>query len=152
MKKLEITAFELAQRFMHTKEIQGKVANPQIMAMLNLDAKWPEDDSVPWCSGFVNYICWMLRLPRSKSLLARSWLGIGAAVTATPEVGFDVVILKRGTGKQPGPEILDAPGHVGFFGGYVGGKVQVLGGNQNDEVSLSPYSIDRILSIRRLYG
>ena len=130
IKKIEFTAFEMAQRFIGTHEVQGKVANPQILSMLRLDHSWPDDDKVPWCSGFMNYICWLLRLPRSKSLLARSWLNVGRVIEPDareheicgeePEVGFDIVILKRGSGDQPGPENTTAPGHVGFFAGFIG--------------------------------
>lgn len=148
---MKITAFDLAQRFTGITEIDGRVANPQIMAMLQLDFKWPDDDSVPWCSGFVNYIAWLLRLPRSKSLLARSWLSVGRTIPLEEaEVGFDVVIFKRGEGEQPGKWNLTAPGHVGFFAGRDPVYVQVLGGNQKNMVGIDHYSIDRLLDVRRL--
>src|SRR5512145_2852086 len=105
MKAIEITAFDLAQRFVGISEISGSASNPQILAMLRLDAHWPEGDHVPWCSAFMNYVAWLLRLPRSKSLLARSWLSVGRPVNLEEaEAGFDVVILKRGSGQQPGPD------------------------------------------------
>ncbi len=155
MKKLEITAFELAQRFIGIKEISGSLDNPQIMAMLRLDGTWPEHDEVPWCSAFVNYICWLLRLPRSKSLSARSWLQVGKVISDTyvtdAEVGFDIVILKRGEPDQPGPEVIDAPGHVGFYAGYDGGDVLLLAGNQLDSINVSRFFIKQILGIRRIY-
>lgn len=148
---MEITAYQLAQRFSGTDEVSGKTANPQIMAMLSLDAKWPEDDSVPWCSAFVNYIAWLLRLPRSKSLRARSWLEVGVPISPVNAVpGWDVVILKRGSGEQPGADVIKAPGHVGFYAGLEGANVLLLGGNQGDTVSISPYSSERILGIRRI--
>ena len=151
MKKIEISAYELAQRFVGIKEVSGKASNRQILAMLTLDDEWPDDDSVPWCSAFTNYIAWLLRLPRSKSLRARSWLNIGEVIPLeAAEPGFDVVIFKRGTGKQPGPDVVDAPGHVGFFAGIDGAKVLVLGGNQGDTVSVSPYLKKNVLGVRRL--
>jgi len=63
---------KLAARFMNLKEVAGTTHSPQIMAMLHLDANWPSGDEVPWCSAFVNYCAWLLDLPRSKSLAARS--------------------------------------------------------------------------------
>ena len=42
--------------------------------MLRLDQQGPENDEVRWRSAFMNYITWLLRLPRSKNLRARSWL------------------------------------------------------------------------------
>lgn len=152
MRKIEITAFELAQRYAGIKEVPGHVSNPIVLAMLTLDSKWPKDDKVPWCSAFMNWITWNLRLPRSKSLRARSWLNIGHSVLAADaEVGFDVVILMRGGGNQPGPEIIKAPGHVGFFAGWDKNNVLVLGGNQSDSVNTTGYNQNRILGIRRIY-
>lgn len=151
MNKLEISAYELAQRFVGVSEVPGTTSNPQVLAMLRLDNKWPEDDSVPWCSAFTNYITWLLRLPRSKSLRARSWLLVGEVIELDQaRAGFDVVILKRGKGTQPGPDVIDAPGHVGFFAGSEGSDVLVLGGNQGDTVSIARYAKSRVLGIRRL--
>jgi uncharacterized protein (TIGR02594 family) len=152
MRKIEISAFELAERFIGTQEIIGIASNHHILAMLQLDEKWPTGDDVPWCSAFVNYICWLLRLPRSKSLSARSWLSLGYSVgIPEAEVGFDVVVLKRGKGSEPGSEVLKAPGHVGFYAGLGEGTVLVLGGNQGDRVNVSAFARESILGIRRIY-
>lgn len=152
---MNITAFDIAQRFIGTKEVAGGIDNPMVMAMLKLDNDWPENDEVPWCSAFANYVCWLLRLPRSKSLRARSWLLIGKALAdykKDAQPGYDIVILKRGKGEQPGPDVIEAPGHVGFFAGWVpGGElVEVVGGNQGDQVKMSRYKISDILGVRRL--
>jgi uncharacterized protein (TIGR02594 family) len=150
---VQLTAFDLAQRFIGTAEVDGRAFNPQILAMLRLDSTWPADDSVAWCSAFVSYVCHLLsdEIPRSKSLGARSWLRVGEPVTIDQAVpGFDVVVLKRGGGNQPGPEVIQAAGHVGFFGGIDGEHVIVRGGNQGDEVSDSRFPIANILGIRRL--
>lgn len=151
MNKLEISAYELAQRFVGIKEVDGTTSNPQILAMLRLNDTWPDDDAVPWCSAFTNYVAWLLRLPRSKSLRARSWLLIGEVIDLQDaEPGFDIVVFKRGSGSQPGPNVIDAPGHVGFYAGVEGTKILVLGGNQGDSVSLSSYPKSRLLGVRRL--
>jgi uncharacterized protein (TIGR02594 family) len=151
---VQITAFDLAQRFIGVAEAPGSTSNPQVLAMLRLDNAWPEGDEVAWCSAFANYIAWLLRLPRSKNLSARSWLAVGTPVALRDaEVGFDVVILKRGGDGQPGPEVLNAPGHVGFFAGLEGERgerVRVLGGNQGDEVSIADFHAGNVLGIRRL--
>ena len=145
-----VTAFDLAQRFVGLEEISGSVNNPQIMAMLKLDNKWPEDDEVPWCSAFVNYICWLLRLPRSKNLRARSWLTVGQGISLDEALPGDIVVFQRGAGPQPGPEVIEAPGHVGFYAGEFGKFIEVLGGNQGDTVKISRYPKARLLSVRRL--
>jgi uncharacterized protein (TIGR02594 family) len=148
---MNITAFDIAQRFSGIQEVGGSVDNPQIISMLRLDNDWPENDEVPWCSAFANYVCWLLRLPRSKSLRARSWLTIGKGIHIDDAVaGFDVVVLKRGKGEQPGPEVLKAPGHVGFYAGRFGSFIEVLGGNQSDTVKISRYPVKSLLGVRRL--
>jgi len=147
---VNVTAFTLAQRFVGTREVSGASSNPAILAMLRLDDPWPDGDEVPWCSAFTNYIAWLLRLPRSKSLAARSWLGVGIPIdlrVARPE--NDVVVLRRSE-NGPGPEVLNAPGHVGFFAGAFDGSVLVLGGNQSDAVSIAPFNGSKILGLRRL--
>ncbi len=137
---MDITAYTLAQRFVGIKEVPGAASNPQVLAMLRLDGSWPQGDDVPWCSAFVNYIAWLLRLPRSKNLAARSWLNVGTPTNILDAVpGFDVVVLSRGAG-----------GHVGFFAGRDGQFVQMLGGNQGDAVSVEPFPTSRILGVRRL--
>lgn len=152
MEKLKISAFDLAQRFVGLAELPGVASNPQVLAMLQLDQEWPAGDEVPWCSAFVNYITWLLRLPRSKSLLARSWLAVGTGIPlSSAEVGFDVVVLSRST-VAPGPDNLSAPGHVGFFAGSIGGTqpLLILGGNQGNSVSVAQFALNRVLGIRRL--
>ena len=147
-----LLAFNIAERFAGIEEIGGNVDNPQIMAMLKLDNAWPSNDEVPWCSGFVNYVCWLIRLPRSKDLRARSWLTIGQGIDFGEAETGDIIVLKRGKGDQPGPDVIDAPGHVGFFAGYDTEHqlIEVLGGNQSDTVKISRYPRSRLLGVRRL--
>lgn len=142
--------FHIAERFIGIQEVGGQVDNHMILSMLKLDQSWPEHDEVPWCSAFVNYICWLLRLPRSKDLRARSWLTVGYGVSLSKARTGDIVVFQRGKGDQPGPEVIDAPGHVGFYAGVSGEWIEVLGGNQSDTVKVSRYPKSRLLSIRRV--
>ncbi len=148
---MNVTLYDIAQRFIGQKEVPGKASNPLILAMLTLFAKWPTSDAVPWCSAFLTFCAWLLDLPHSTSLRARSWLLIGKSIEledAAP--GFDVVILQRGSGSQPGPEVIKAPGHVGLFAGLEAKHVLLLGGNQSDTVSIARYPRSRVLGVRRL--
>ncbi len=136
----QVTAFDIAQRFVGIKETPGVASTPLVLAMLRLDASWPEGDEVAWCSGFCNFVCWLLRRPRSKSSAARSWLSIGRPVGLDEaRAGDDIVVLERGAG-----------GHVGFFAGREGDQILILGGNQGDQVSIAAFPITRLLGIRRL--
>jgi len=147
-----MTLFDLASRYIGIHEIAGSMAHPLISWWHSLCGfRLDTPDEVPWCSSFLNGMAWELRLPRSKSAAARSWLGVGTPVNPDFAVKGDIVILQRGTGPQPGPEVLQAPGHVGIFAGWDGdSRVFVLGGNQSDQVSVASYAKSRILGLRRL--
>ena len=147
-----ITPYEVATRFIGIKEMQGHAANPHILAMLQLENPFIVDDEIPWCSAFVNYIVWLMGISRSKSLAARSWLKVGTQIAINDaRADADIVVLSRGVGTQPGPDVIAAPGHVGFYSGNDGmGTVLILGGNQGDSVSIKPFPVGHILGIRRL--
>lgn len=150
-----MTPFELATRFVgEVVELPGPIKNSAFIQWCHESVGLVDTaDEVAWCSSFANRICWLLRITRSKSARARSWLTVGRSVTieeATP--GFDIVILKRGTGAQPGPDVIDAPGHVGFFAGTDGTFVTILGGNQSDGVTVARFPKTSVLGIRRLVG
>jgi uncharacterized protein (TIGR02594 family) len=149
---MQYNALMCAQQYLGLKEVAGQVNNPAIMAMLRLDQQWPTGDETPWCSAFVNWICFQIGLKRTKDLRARSWLLVGEKLTI-PQVdpGFDIAILQRGGGNQPGPEVIDAQGHVGFVFSMSPTSISLLGGNQGDAVTISSFPIGRLLGLRRLH-
>ena len=149
---MEVTPYQIAHRFIGIKEAKGLSHNPLIVAMhqVGSDAKWVNDDETPWCSSFVGFICFVLGIPRTKSARARSWLQMGDRLNLdNAKVGWDIVILKRGK-DQPGPDVMNAPGHVGFYAGHDQSKITILGGNQGDSVSLKNFPLHDTLAIRRL--
>lgn len=149
-----MTLYELAQRFVgEVREQGGAQHDPFIQwchASCGLSGDTP--DEVPWCSSFLNRLAWLLRLPRSKSARARSWLAVGTPIPISSSQVGDVVVLQRGTGQQPGADVLDAPGHVGLVAGLTLDQIYVLGGNQSDGVTVAPFPKTRVLGIRRLTG
>jgi len=149
---MEITLLSHGMRYVGISELSGKKNHPLIswwISLCNFDLE--AADEIPWCSAFVNGMAWDLRLPRSNSLAARSWLEVGKVMSPSlAMIGFDVVILKRGLDPQFGPEIINAPGHVGIFAGMNGNSVSVLGGNQSNKVSVQLYPVARVLGVRRL--
>ena len=108
----------------------------------------PDGDKTAWCSIYLNMKAFDLGYEHSGSALARSWLRVGDIVTenwrdlSNTEIG-DVVVLwrkqKRGTF-----------GHVGLLVTYTDKYVYLLGANQNNEVNISRYARNRILSVNRL--
>jgi len=103
-----------------------------------------------WCAAFVNSVLAQAGIPGSDSvhrypLLARSFLDWGQTVELDQLVTGDVVVFTRGTqGWQ---------GHVGFYMYTVWDNgVQhfaILGGNQDNSVSIELYPVRRVLGARR---
>lgn len=147
------SCFAVAMR-LEIEEREGAQHHPFIQWSLSLcgyglDAA----DEIPWCGAYLTAIAFLLGLPHSKSAAARSWLNVGQAITlAEAEPGNDVLILKRGRGPQPGPEVTSgAPGHVGLFAGFApDGRVLVRGGNQANGSNTAPFDREDVLGVRRL--
>lgn len=105
------------------------------------------EDEIAWCGS---HCCWAMEpfhlSPRSAR--ARHWLAWGLAID-NPLVGA-ICVLRRGTGPQPGPTVLDAPGHVAFFIGFSrdGKRVQLWGGNQSNRVCEASYPVEDVLGYR----
>lgn len=107
-----------------------------------------------WCAAFVNAVLKESNMENlhdinhTAPLMARSFLDWGEPVD-NPQPG-DVVVFPRGNS--------DWKGHVGFYVGWQrteDGKVywKILGGNQNDSVSIDLYRSTKALGIRRYkYG
>ncbi len=147
---VQTSAFKVAQSFIGVKETAGPMSDPLVLAMLQMDASWVENDETAWCSAFANFVCKALGLPRSRSLAARSWLLVGTSIPLSDaRTEEDIVVLSRG--KNPPPaSVLQAPGHVGFYAGQDATTVSLLAGNQGDAVSIAAFPKSRILGIRRL--
>lgn len=147
------SCLDIAGRFLGLHEVSGDRHHPLIQWAFTLCGYGMDTaDEVPWCSAFLQIPPFILGLKRSQSAAARSWLNEGVAISledATP--GNDLVVFKRGRGPQPGPNVIAAPGHVGWFVKFIpGGKVVVRGGNQGDEVSDAAFDVEDVLGVRRL--
>lgn len=126
------------------KEYFGKEHNPEIVKMFHeIGYNWVNDDETAWCSAALNYFCKRLGYERSGKLDARSWLKIGKIVKE-PEIG-DVVVLWR-------DNINSWQGHVGL---YISedkkeGRIYILGGNQDNAITIRPYHKSRVLGYRKI--
>ena len=100
-----------------------------------------KDDETPWCSAFLNAMCIDLNLPFSNRLNARSWLDVGVK-TEKPEMG-DIVIFWR---ESP----TSWKGHVGIYISEVGNMINVLGGNQTNQVNISKFEKSKVLGYRSI--
>ena len=125
------------------KEFDGPANNPEIIAMGEELGLTIEDDStLAWCSLALNYYAKTCGYEYSNSLSARSWLQMPIHVLK-PTIG-DVVVLWR---ENP----TSWKGHVGLFISWDDLRVNILGGNQNNEINITSYPRGRILGIRQLH-
>ena len=101
-----------------------------------------------WCAAFVNAVLRESEIAGSESvsnypLTARSFLRWGTKVT-DPQPG-DIVVFPRGNSSWQG--------HVGFYLKTIQisgvDYYMILGGNQDNKVSIVPYRASKALGIRR---
>lgn len=121
------------------KEFVGKEHNPVILAWaknLGLERIYTNDE-IPWCGLFVAECCRAAGLEVvERPLWALNWAKYGTPVTE-PMLG-DVLTFKRNGG-----------GHVGIYVGEDNTHYHVLGGNQNNSVSVSRIAKSRLYKARR---
>ncbi len=94
----------------------------------------------PWCGAFVGTVAKRAgkKIPNGH-LRAANWKRVGKAVSLKNARKGDVVIVRTKYGH-----------HVGFYSGRKNGRVQLLGGNQSNQVKISNYRVGSVLSVRRL--
>ena len=130
--RLEIGTYEWAEG-----------SNPRVDAYFD-DVGYPSmTDETAWCAAFVGAMLKRCGLPHTGKLTARSYLDWGKPVDLSKAEPGDVVVLWRGSPNS-------WQGHVGFYDRQADGNVYLLGGNQRDMVNVSGYSIDKVLSVRRM--
>lgn len=137
--RMLITAME----YFLLQELPGKEKNnPEIMKFYQaMGAGWVGADEVPWCSAFINYIALINNIEHSRSLMARSWLKVGETI-GVPRLG-DIVVFWRKLRSG-------LYGHVGLYIAEKDYKIYTLGGNQGNEVNISPYDRQFLLGFRTL--
>jgi uncharacterized protein (TIGR02594 family) len=128
-----------AVKHIGVKEIVGKQHNPTILSWakaLGLEKVYTNDE-IPWCGLFVAYCAHAAGLDVVKHpLWALNWNKYGN-VAKVAMLG-DVLTFTRNGG-----------GHVGIYVGEDATHYHVLGGNQNNSVSVSRIAKDRLSQARR---
>ncbi|GAG88566.1 unnamed protein product [marine sediment metagenome] len=123
-------------------EIVGGEHNPTILKYFkDIGHSWVKDDEMAWCSAFVNWCCFHAGKNYTGELNARSWLKVGHRAVE-PQVG-DIVVFWRE--KESGWK-----GHVGFYINETEDYINVLGGNQSNQVKIAAYPKHRLLQYRRV--
>jgi uncharacterized protein (TIGR02594 family) len=131
-----------ALKYLGVKEIVGTKHNPVILNWakeLDIENVYNSDE-IAWCGLFMAYVCHKAGLEtgftNQQSLWALNWNKFGAK-TSVAMLG-DVLTFKRKSG-----------GHVGIYVGEDDACYHVLGGNQNNSVSIVRIEKTRISQIRR---
>jgi uncharacterized protein (TIGR02594 family) len=96
------------------------------------------DDEVAWCAAFLGACLERAGIRSTRSLMARSYLAWGEAVSE-PRYGA-IAVLSRGFDPRLG--------HVGFLVGTTSADVILLGGNQGDAVRVVAFPRARLLGLR----
>jgi uncharacterized protein (TIGR02594 family) len=126
-----------AMKHQGTKEIKGSKHEPKILEWWKAIRRGGiKDDETPWCAAFVGGCLEAVGLRSSRYESALSYMEWGVEIN-TPVVGCIAVIYREGGG------------HVGFVVGKDGmGNIQLLAGNQRDEINIRAFPPKRVLSYR----
>lgn len=118
------------------------VSNPAVKWYLSVVGQTNEE--LPWCSAFVNWCLQQAGYPITHLANARSWLTYKGAnmCLASPRWGCVTVLWRPPDGPDP---FLSGKGHVGFFVGDQGSKIELLGGNQSRRVQSKSFPKDHVL-------
>lgn len=133
---------KIALKEVGTKEKYGSRDNPRIVEYHSTTAGKYDNDEVPWCGSFINWV--MLQSGQQFTISyperAKSWLAFGE-YQDYPTVG-SLAIKGRSGG-----------GHVCFVLGFSGNhKLLCLGGNQNNEVNIKEYNSYEFIEFRKPLG
>ena len=135
--------WRIFMKYLGIHEVPGPKSHPLIEAWINEAEKWlPKDDSeTAWCGCFRGNVGMLAGsgVP-IQHYRARQWLlwGRGAGLDPSLWQQGDTIIMKRPGGF-----------HVGLFGGVDGGKMLLLGGNQNNSVCIAQYDFSSVVGCRR---
>lgn len=130
--------FDIAKAEIGVREIPGEQDNPRIVEYQQATSLRATDDETPWCASFVNWCLQQAGIAGTNSAAARSFLQWGREIPQ-PVEGC-IVVLKRGNSSWQG--------HVGFYVGAIGDRVNLVGGNQGNAVSIKGFKRSDVLGYR----
>jgi uncharacterized protein (TIGR02594 family) len=120
-------------------EAAGAKSNPNVVRYYaEVGHAAVTDDEVAWCAAFLGACLERVGIRSTRSLLARSYLSWGEALSE-PRNGA-IAVLSRGFDPRLG--------HVGFLVGITSNDLILLGGNQGDAVRVQAFPRSRLLGLR----
>lgn len=131
----------VAENELGTKEIEGKSHNERVVAYHRSTDQHKNKkvltDEKPWCSSFVGWVLEQAGYESSESAWSHSYKRWGDGI-AKPAVGA-VAFIDWGL-VYPDDDKKQDRGHVGFVVGRTkGGRIVLLGGNQDNRVKYGSY-------------
>lgn len=137
--------YTLAENEIGIKEIPGGRDNPTIVRYYkDVGHGWVDNDEVAWCAAFVGAMLERDNIPSTGKLNAKSYLKWGRSVADGDKRIGDVLVFDRGNEAWMG--------HTGFYtGNETDSHIEVLGGNQRNQVSKAWYSKSKLRGIRRAH-
>ena len=126
-----------ARRHIGVKEIPGPRHHPKILEWWRAIRRGGiKRDEVPWCAAYVGGCLEAVGIISSRFESAKSYMTWGIPIPQ-PVLGCVAVFSRSGGG------------HVGFVVGVVDdGRLLILGGNQSNQVSISPFDRNRVIGYR----
>jgi uncharacterized protein (TIGR02594 family) len=137
-----------------TLEAPGEADNPKIVGwqaeleaagLARAYAGVYRHDAIPWCGLFMGVVAHRANMERCPErnpprhyLSALEWAAFGMSVPKGAAALGDVLVFKRKGG-----------GHVGLYVGHDASAFHVLGGNQQNRVSITRLSRNRLVAVRR---
>jgi len=132
----------LAMSEMGQTEIPGPDANARILTYHSHTTLKAGSDEVPWCSAFMNFIMAQSDIPGTGSAAAMSWKDWGRSWEPQDGPIGAIAVFSRPTPTNPNA------GHVGLIWWHLGGSILILGGNQSNQVRISNYRLEGLVSVR----
>ncbi len=134
-----------ALEFIGVREVPGSRTNPKITQWIKEAATWldGDDSKTAWCGCFRGHLGLLTGtgvVP--EHYRAASWAKWGCAVPLDPQQWQqgDTIVMTRPGGN-----------HVCLFHAVAkDGRIECLGGNQDDSVNITAFPLSRITHVRRL--
>lgn len=125
----------IAKEEIGIREITGG-ENERIIEYFTCVSYHAQEDEVPWCSAFANWVLKQAGIEGTNSAVARSFEDWGEDLE-DPKKGA-IIVFDWGNGS----------GHVGFIYSWTESSVAVLGGNQGDQVCISNFKWDNVSAMK----
>ena len=136
--------YDFAKQYLGLREQPGPGTNPLLVPMFDLAPDWldQDDSETAWCGIFRGWIAHKCAtgLP-AEHFRAASWAKWGRAVNVADPSTWqrgDTIIMTRPGGN-----------HVCLLDRVAGAYVHVLGGNQENAVTIAKYLRSRVTAVRR---